>query len=281
MPKLESGRAASQLGPLLRGWRESRGRSQIDLSLDSGISQRHISFMESGRSVPSRQTLLDVAQALDVPLRERNVLLLAAGYAPMYPDVSWDDRSMQSVSKALKRVLRQHEPFPAIAMDRYWNVLLRNDAVVQFFGRFIDMSARTGSRNFLHLMFDPDGMRPFVHNWEAVGRGLIARVYRESIGRVADPGTRKLLDELLAYPGVPAEWARPSVEGSADEPVIPYSFMRSGRLLSYFSMVTTVGSPQSVPAQEVRLECMFPADDETESQHLELMATPPATVRRN
>ena len=113
---------AGELGVLLRHWRDVRGRSQLDLSFDTGVSQRHISFIESGRSVPGRQVLMDIAQALDVPLRDRNMLLLAAGYAPLYSEGAWDALEMQSVTNALGRMLRQHEPFPALVMDRYWNV---------------------------------------------------------------------------------------------------------------------------------------------------------------
>ena len=128
----------NELGSMLRDWRAARGRSQYDLSLDTGVSQRHISFVESGRSVPRRQTLLEIAEALDVPLRDRNALLLAAGYAPVYSDGAWDAPEMRSVTAALTRTLRQHEPFPAVVMDRYWNVLTTNEvnaALFQFFHR--------------------------------------------------------------------------------------------------------------------------------------------------
>ena len=118
----------TELGHLLKQWRGVRGRSQLDISVDTGISQRQISFIESGRSVPSRSTLLGIAQALEVPLRERNALLLAAGYAPQYSDAAWNSSEMQSVNKALERMIAQHEPYPAMVMDRYWNVLLTNAA---------------------------------------------------------------------------------------------------------------------------------------------------------
>ena len=132
----------SNVGPLLRHWRGVRGKSQIDLSLDTGVSQRHISFIESGRSTPSRATLMDLARGLDVPLRDRNALLLAAGYAPVYSDGAWNALEMQSVSRALDRMLRLHNPFPALVMDRYWNVLMTNESAPRFFGCFIDMTAR-------------------------------------------------------------------------------------------------------------------------------------------
>src|SRR3984893_2253435 len=175
---------ASELGALLRHWRDIRGRSQFDLSLDTGVSQRHISFIETGRSVPGRQTLLEIARALDIPLRDRNTLLLAAGYAPIYAEGAWNAPEMRSVTKALERMLRQHEPFPALVMDRYWNVLMTNDAAPRFFGCFIDMAARKAPRNMLHLLFDPNGMRPFIANWEDVAKSLFQRVKSEATGGV-------------------------------------------------------------------------------------------------
>ncbi|PMS17059.1 transcriptional regulator [Trinickia dabaoshanensis] len=267
-PKAPTG----ELGELLRYWRDVRGVSQLDLSLEAGISQRQISFIESGRSVPGRDTLLTLAQTLDVPLRERNVLLLAAGYAPVYSEAPWNAQEMHTVIGALERVVRQHEPFPAIVMDRHWNVLMTNDAAPRFFSSFIDMAARTGPRNILHLIFDPQGMRPFVADWDAVSRSLLQRVYRESVGNVIDAGTRRLLDELLAYPDVPRDWKTHHAPPAAPTmPVIPLDFISEGGVLRYFSMVTTVGAPRSVVAQELRLECMFPADDETEARHRALL----------
>jgi transcriptional regulator with XRE-family HTH domain len=266
---LSAKRPANELGVLLRHWRDLRGKSQFDLSLDAGVSQRQISFIETGRSAPNRQTLLDIAQALDIPLRDRNTLLLAAGYAPIYAEGAWNAPEMQSVTRALERMLRQHEPFPAMVMDRYWNVLMTNGAAPRLFNCFIDMAARKTPRNLLHLMFDPDGLRPFIANWEDVARSLFQRVYRESVGRVIDERTKALLVELLAYPDVKAGWKMP-IELSA-MPVIPIGFVKGDKVLNYFSMVTTVGTPQTIAAQELRIECMFPADEATEANHLEMI----------
>ncbi|MHB9837211.1 helix-turn-helix domain-containing protein [Paraburkholderia terrae] len=261
-----------ELGNLLRYWRDVRGVSQLDLSLEAGISQRQISFIESGRSVPGRETLLTLAQALDVPLRERNALLLAAGYAPVYSEAPWNAQEMHGVVRALERVVRQHEPFPAIVMDRHWNVLMTNDAAPRFFNCFIDMATRKGPRNTLHLMFDPQGMRPFVDEWDSVARSLLQRVHRESVGRVIDDGTSRLLDELLAYPDVPRDWKTGHASWAAPAmPVIPIGFVNGGEVLRYFSMVTSVGAPQSIAAQELRLECMFPVDDATDARHHQLL----------
>ena len=262
---VQSKAAANQAGLILRQWRGSRGKTQLDLSFDSGISQKHISFVESGRSTPSRQTLLDLAQALEIPLREQNTLLLAAGYAPVHSQDPLDAPAMTSITKALTRMLRQHEPFPAIVMDRHWNVLMANDASPRFFNCFIDMDARPQPRNLLHLMFDPKGMRPFIANWKATAKGLLARVQREALGRVIDTGTRNLLDELSKYPDVAPEWRNPSPDDAL--PMIPLSFRKGGVTLNYFSMITTVGTPQTVAAEELRIECMYPADDAMERAH--------------
>ena len=128
MSKSKNRTAANDLGALLRQWRGARNKSQMEASLDAGVSQRHLSFIEIGRSVPSRETLIGIAEALEIPYRDRNSLLLAAGYAPMYEEAGWDEQELRSVTEALNRMLRQHEPYPAIVVDRYWNVLQTNTA---------------------------------------------------------------------------------------------------------------------------------------------------------
>ena len=261
----------NELGELLKRWRGVRGRSQLDISLDAGISQRQISFIESGRSVPSRSTLMGLAQALEVPLRERNALLLAAGYAPLYSDAAWNSNEMKSIGKALERMLAQHEPYPAIVMDRYWNVFLSNEAAPRFFSCFIDLSGRPAPRNLLHLLFDPQGMRPFIANWESLAKSLIQRIRREAVGHVIDQKTRELLAELLEYPQVPSDWQAPDMSSAL--PMIPLSFVRDGATMNYFSLITTVGTPQTIAAQELRVECMYPADEETEVLHARLLAS--------
>ena len=261
----------SDVGNLLRHWRDVRGRSQFDLALDAGVSQRHISFIESGRSAPGRQTLLEIAQALEIPLRERNALLLAAGFAPLYSESPWNATEMQSIEKALRRMLRQQEPFPAVVMDRYWNVLMTNEATTRLFNRFVDLSRRSLPRNLLHLMFDPEGMRPFIANWDDVGRSLIQRVHRESTERVVDLKTKALLAELLAYPGIDPTWKNTRslfVDAAASSlPLVPMTFVKDGLTLSLFSMITTVGTPQAAAPQELRLESMFPMDDGSEQAY--------------
>jgi transcriptional regulator with XRE-family HTH domain len=256
------------LGDLLRYWRESCHKSQLNLSLDSGLSQRHLSFIENGRSIPSRRTLLEIARALEIPFRDRNTLLVSAGYAPTYSEDTWDAPEMQSITKALERVLRQHEPFPAVVIDRYWNVHLRNDAAPRFFKCFIDLEKRPMPRNLLHLMFDPAGMRPFIANWEEVATSLIQRVYRESVGRVTDQKTKELLEALQSYPEVKTKLKKP--RSASILPFIPISSVKKGKTMDLFSMITTVGTPLSITAQELRMECMFPADDESEEEYLKM-----------
>lgn len=262
-----------ELGRLLRGWRDLRGKSQFALSLDTGVSQRHLSFIESGRSAPSRQTLMNIAQGLDVPLGDRNRLLLAGGFAPIYAEDAWNAPMMRSITTALQRMLKQHEPFPAVVMDRYWNVIMSNDASPRFFGGFVDLAGRPVPRNLLHLMFDPAGMRPFIANWDSVAKSLIQRVHREAVGQVIDEQTRELLAALMAYPDVGSTLnVTDTVAPEPSLPVIPLSFLKDGRTLHYFSIVSTVGTPQTVAAQELRMECMFPMDDATETYHRALMA---------
>lgn len=274
--KQNSKMPASGLGELLRHWRNLRGKSQFDLSLDTGGSQRHISFIESGRSVPSRQILTEIAQALDIPLRDRNVLLLAAGYAPIYSEGAWNAPEMKSITGVLERMLRQHEPFPAVVMDRYWNVLMANESTPRFFNSFTEMAVRKSPRNILHLMFDPERMRPFIANWESVAKSLFERVYRESVGRVIDEKTKELQAALQAYPGVKTEWKSPKVSGPGPAmPMIPIGFIRGKKTLNYFSMITTVGTPQTIAAQELRIECLYPVDEETEIEHVKLIKNPP------
>ena len=278
-----TGSASNQLGNLLRHWRDVRGRNQLALSIETGVSQRHISFIESGRSTPSRQTLLEIAQVLEVPLRERNTLLLSAGYAPVYSEEAWNSAQMRTVTKALERILRQHEPFPAIVLDRYWNVLMTNESAPRFFNCFFDMSRLKSQRNMLHVIFDPEGMRPFVEDWDKVSKSLIQRVRSEATGHVVDEKTEQLLAALLAYPGgrtgnqipsqsrpshVGQDFERNSPTGASILPIIPLSFRKNEKVLNYFSMVTTVGTPQTVAAQELRIETVFPADEETEREHL-------------
>ncbi|MGI4757240.1 MAG: helix-turn-helix domain-containing protein [Janthinobacterium lividum] len=245
-----------QLGEFLRYWRRQRGVSQLDLALEIDVSQRHLSFVESGRSVPSRKLLLALSDALNVPLRERNALFLAAGYAPAYQEPHTEDPSMATLMRAIDIMMTNHEPHPALLIDRYWNVLRTNSGAPRLFGSLIDLTQWPRPRNLLELVFHPDGLRPFVEDWEVVAAGLLQRVHREALGQVLDPDLQKLLARLRNFPGV-AELKSPLRPESA---VLPITFRKEGTRLSYFSLITTVGTPQSVTAQELRIECMYPID---------------------
>jgi transcriptional regulator with XRE-family HTH domain len=236
--------------------------SQLDLSSEAGVTPRHVSFVESGRANPSREMVLTLARALDVPLRERNQMLLAAGYAPLYRETGLDDDAMAQVRAALDRVLRHHEPYPAVVMDRHWNVLVTNDAAAALFAWLLEGPAESDEpANIVRLMFGP--IRPYVANWEQAGEALVQRVHREAVGGVPDVETTRLLDDVLALPGIPPGWRTPDF-AAARPPVLPVEFAKDGLELSYFSMVTTVGTPQDVTLQEIRLESFFPVTAATE-----------------
>jgi transcriptional regulator with XRE-family HTH domain len=260
----------AQLGALLRYWRQERGKSQLDLSMDTGISQRHLSFVESGRSSPSRDFLAIVSDALGIPLRERNALLLASGFAPQYSEQGIDSEQMEIVTRAIDRMLQQHEPHPALVLDRYWNVVRTNEACPRFFGSFVELSKWPKPRNLLGLMFDPSGMRPFVEEWETVAAGLLQRVLREAVEHVLDAKLQDLLTRLRQYPGV-AALKPPFVPQS---PVLPIVFRRGDQRFPYFSLITTVGTPQCITAQELRVECMFPAKSVEQPQPPSIESSP-------
>lgn len=259
------------LGELLRHWRALRGKSQLDLALDTGISQKHVSFVETGRSTPSRQMVIDLSDALGVPLRDRNAIMLAAGYAPLYRQEAPAAMSA-AIDRALQRMLRQQEPFPALVLDRHWNVLATNEAAPRFFGRFVDLDRRPRPRNLLHLVFDPEGLRPFLLDFEVTAHSLLSRVRREALGGVLDEGSRQLLAELAAYrviDDIPSE--PPKAQDPEILPVIPLRFRAGGEVISMFSLITTVGTPQTIAAEEVRLESMFPSDEASEAAYLQFM----------
>jgi transcriptional regulator with XRE-family HTH domain len=254
--------AVSPVGEVLRHWRRARGISQLGLALEAATTPRHVSFVESGRSQPSREMVLRLARVLDVPLRERNRLLLAAGYAPLYRETGLAGEESAQVRAALERLLHAHEPYPAVVMDRHWDVLDTNAAARAFFGWLLGERPPGAPANVVRLMFDPAGLRPFVRNWEAAADALIQRVHREAVGGFPDPETLALLDEVLALPGVPTAWRLPDLR-TIPVPVVPVEFEKDGRALSYFSTVTTLGTPQDAMLQEIRIESFFPADDAT------------------
>jgi transcriptional regulator with XRE-family HTH domain len=266
-------RRATPAGALLQRWRTTRRLSQLDLAHEAGISPRHVSFLETGRSRPSREMLHRLAETLAVPLRERNALLVAAGFAPTYREADLDLAApeLQPVRAALDAILRQQEPCPAVVMNRQWDILEANAGAARFFGYLLGTADATGPANVLRMILAPEGLRPCVANWERTASALLARVQREAVGGVIDDATRRILDEVAAFPGVADRWAMLDVEGPA-LPVIPVSFAKDGRRFDFFSTVTTLGTPQDVALQELRIECFFPLDAATAAEVARLSA---------
>ncbi len=248
-----------ELGGLLRHWRRIRRMSQLDLAIEAETTSRYVSFVETGRANPSRDMVGRLAVALDVPLRERNGLLVAAGYAPRYPELPLDADGLRHVNAALDMMLAQHEPFPAVVMDPGWTVLRANAGALRLFTGLAHPRPLPAPANVLQLMIGPGPVRDSVLNWEPVVATLLARVRREAVGGVVDPATVALLEALAGRPEVRAVQAR---EAPA-EPVIEVRFRFRGRPITFFSLLTTVGAPVDVTSQELRIEAFFPADDET------------------
>ncbi|HVR20956.1 MAG TPA: helix-turn-helix transcriptional regulator [Polyangiaceae bacterium] len=259
----------SSVGPLLQFWRRSRNLSQLALATQAGVSSRHLSFVETGRANPSREMVLLLANTLDVPLRERNALLLAAGFAPFYLESSLDAPGLSAARGALDAILRQQEPFPAVVMNRHWDILRTNEAATRFFSWLLGDRRARGPANVVRLMFHPDGLRPFVANWPAVAEALLRRVHREAVGGVPDQATKALLAEILDYPDV-SQTLRSTDFSAPLLPIVPVSFRKNERAFDFFSTVTTLGTPQDVTLQEIRIECFFPVNGETERAAREL-----------
>ena len=258
--------AESAFGPLLRQWRARRRMSQLDLAAEAEISSRHLSFIETGRAGPSREMVRLLAQVLDVPLRDRNALLTAAGYAPIYRETRLEAPAMAQARRALDFILRQQEPYPALVLDRHWNVLDVNEGSARVQQAFLDSAAvaELGPPNAMRLMFHPRAFRPHIVNWEAIAASLIQWLHRDALSGFADSETRALLQELLSYPDVPRHWRTLDVEAST-APFLPIEFSKDELSLRYFTTLTSLGTPHDITLQELRIECFFPADEATEA----------------
>ena len=253
----------SSVGDLLRQWRERRRMSQLALAIEAEISSRHLSFVETGRSRPSREMVLLLAEVLDVPPRSRNDLLAAAGYTPIYRESSLDAPEMAQFRRALDFILGQQEPYPAIVLDRYWNVLLANEGTDRFMGVFLDPTVTTalGPPNGLRLICHPEALRPYIINWESTAAALIQWLHRDLL-RSADVGLQFLLDELLAYPDVPRNWRTLDLDAPA-APFLTIEMQKGDTHLKFFTTLTTLGTPYDITLHELRIESFFPADEAT------------------
>lgn len=251
-------------GRLLREWRSRRRVSQLDLAMEAGVSSRHVSFIETGRAQPSREMVLMLARVLDVPLRDRNDLLTAAGYAAMYRATDLDSPALEQARRALDFMLRQQEPYPAIVVDRSWTLLKANGGAVRLVETFADpAAAEEWGGNAMRLMFHPRGLRPHIVNWEAMAAALIQWLHRDVLSGLGGADTRRLLDELLSYPGVPPRWRTLDLDAST-APFLPIEFRKDDLHLRFFSTLTSLGTPHDITLQELRVEAFFPADAETE-----------------
>jgi len=250
----------STVGPLLRAWRTARGKSQLALALEAGISSRHLSFVETGRSSPSREMVLTLAETLEVPLRERNALLAAAGYAAVYRETPLDAPVMSEVREALGHLLRANEPNPTFVVNRRYDVLLANDAaqrVMAFFAR-----DWRGEVNVARMLLAPDGLRPWIQNWHQIASFVV----HHTRGELAQLRTRSAADEALLEEMVAAEpelRREGKTQGGHTSPpaiLIPMKLRRDGVAIDLFSTITTLGTPLDITLQELRIETAFPAD---------------------
>lgn len=228
------------------------------------MSSRHVSFIETGRAQPSREMILMLARVLDVPLRDRNDLLNAAGYAAMYRATDLEAPALEQARRALDFMLRQQEPYPAIVVDRQWNILKANGGALRLVEAFADPAAAAAwGGNAMRLMFHLGGFRPHIVNWEAMAAALIQWLHRDVLSGLGGAETRALRDELLSYPGVPPRWRTLDLDAST-APFLPIEFKKGDLELRYFSTLTSLGTPHDITLQELRIEAFFPADAETE-----------------
>jgi transcriptional regulator with XRE-family HTH domain len=253
--------AAQTVGEIVRSWRELRRFSQLELAVEAEISQRHLSFIESGRAAPSREMVLHLAEHLDVPLRERNVMLLAAGYSPLYGHRSLQDPTLPHAKAALERLLRAHEPYPALIVDRHWNIVGANQALAPLL-EGVDLELLKPPANALRISLHPRGLAPSIVNLGEWRQHLLDRLQRQF--RICrDPALDALLSELSDYPFNSSEQQNGSNRHSANEIAIPLRLRTQNGELSFLSTVTVFGTPVEIELSEVTLEAFYPADQET------------------
>ncbi len=255
--------AGPGVGELIREWRGVRRRSQMDLAYEVGVSPKHLSFVETGRSRPSPDLVLAVARHLEVPLRERNALLLAAGYAPRFSHRPIEDPSMVRVRAAVQRMLDAHDPYPGVAIDRQWNVAMANTAAGAL---TVGLPAALlgPPLNIYRACLHPDGLSRITVNFSDWAGYLLAQL-RHSIALTGDPGLRAIAEEVRSYPNVAAIADRSPVDDE-DEPdlLVPLRLRRGGTELSLFTTLTTFGTPRDVTLEELAVELFFPADRVTD-----------------
>ena len=249
------------VGDLLRDWRHRRRLSQLDLASEAEVSPRHLSFVETGRSKPSRELVLHLAEHLDVPLRERNSLLLAAGYAPVYRERSLDDAEMDPVRDALDRILGGHEPYPAVIVDRRWDLVSANESALLLFTAGVAEHLLQPPVNVYRLGLHPDGLAPRVRNLAEYSQHLLTRLERD-VALSGDPELGALLDEVRGYPDLTHPGDRDT--DPAELLFLPMVFTTvDGQELTFFSTLATFGTAMDVTVAELSIEAFFPADATT------------------
>jgi transcriptional regulator with XRE-family HTH domain len=248
-------------GDLLREWRERRRVTQLALGADAEISTKHLSFLETGRSSPSREMVLRLSRVLAVPLRERNALLHAAGFAPTFPQRALDDPALARARRAVDRVLRGHEPYPALVVDRHWTLVAFNDAVPQLLAG-VDPALTAPPANVLRLSLHPRGLGPRVRNFGEWRAHILERLERQ-IEATADAGLTDLRRELRDYPAPVSERDRASPGTDYDDVAVPLELETDAGVLSLISTTTVFGTPVDVTLSELALEAFYPADDRT------------------
>ena len=249
----------ARIGAMLREWRQVRRLSQLDLALQADISARHLSYVENGKAQPSREMIARLSESLAVPLRERNALLVAGGFAPRYAETGLGAPRLAQMRFAIEAMLAKQEPYPAFLLNRHWDVVMANEAARKV-NRFMLGGRDSRHDNMLRQFFDPDDLRAAVHNWEDIAGHLLRHLHSEVAASSGDGRARTLLDEMLAYPGVPAHW-RYREPGAELAPVMTTSFKRFGVELNFFSTITTFGTPRDVTLDELHIESCFPVDE--------------------
>jgi len=245
-------------GDLIREWRQRRRLSQLDLAIAANVSSRHLSFVETGRSRPTSEMILHLAEHLDVPLRDRNALLLAGGYAPAYPERILAAPELQAVTSALKRVLAGHEPYPAAVVNRWWELVDANAGIALFTGG-VRPELLEPPVNVLRLSLHPDGMAPRIANLRQWRAHLLARLHRQAEA-TGDPRLFSLYSELEAYPGGHGDEAPPP---QPTDVVVPLRYQAATQQLSFLSITAVIGTPMDVTVEELAIESFYPADNQT------------------
>lgn len=261
------------VGDLLREWRQRRRLSQLDLALEAEISTRHLSFLETGRAQPSRDIVLHLAERLDVPLRERNLLLVAAGFAPIFRERPLKDPALEAARRAVDLILKGHEPYPALAIDRHWTLIAANDAACALM-TVDDPALLAPPLNVLRLSLHPKGLGPRVANF-AEWRAHVVERLRRQIDASGDPVLVALLDELKSYPAPRHAPGAPAPKADLNGVIVPFRLITESGVLSFISTTTVFGTPLDITLSELALETFYPADSETQAALTRLTKIPP------